>query len=48
MFVMFGPEHRAEAACRDWYNEERRRTLGFLRKTPAALPHLDHARLPEE
>jgi hypothetical protein len=48
LFVLFSPEHRPDAAYQAWYDEERRRTLGFLRKTPGAIPHLDHARIPEE
>ena len=42
------PEHRPDAAYQTWYDEERRKTLAFLRKTPGAIPHLDHARIPEE
>jgi hypothetical protein len=48
LFVLFSPEHRPDSAYQAWYDEERRRTLAFLRKTPGAIPHLDHARIPEE
>lgn len=48
LFVLFSPEHRPDAAYQAWYDEERRKTLAFLRKTPGAIPHLDHARIPEE